>query len=246
MNSKLSKYLYILLSMFFTENLFAEKNYSFGSLLNHKIELGIDYPIFQSIKFQNSIVADNHTHDFQHTATAEVPSPYISMKSRAFDISNNWGVYINSTARFINFSTQRPFVTSGGIYNDEVDIDTSSSLVTIDMSPSIFYANKNFIFEIFGGVGGGASFGDRKEFKYVAESDADKVDNSVISNIEGKSAYIGESEKISLNGLLLSYGIRFKYKISQANLHIAYISPVIIGKEFLIGNFILIGLGYTF
>jgi hypothetical protein len=243
---KIKKILFGTLVFLNVENIKALDFNQWKHILNNKIEVGIDFLVFQSLKFQDSLIAENHTYDFQHSATG-LPSPYISIKSRAYSIPKDFGVYINSTAKFLNFSNQRPFVSTGGVFDKEVDIGSSLNLISFESAPSIFYSYKNLTFELFGGVGFGFIFGDRREFKYIAELETNILtDNINLANSDGNLAYIGNSKSAPFGGLLLSYGIKLKYKIwKDINIHLSYNSPLIIGSEYILGSMFLAGFGYS-
>lgn len=236
-----------------SKNSFKEALLSSLYSIGKKIEVGADFSLFSSLKFQDDFIAKKYSRDFQESM-ASMPSIYLSLKSKAYLTPFDIGFYFNSTLRYSNFSKQRPMFSDGHVYNREVDIGTSINHLSIDITPSIFYffniKKSKLVFELFSGLGASIYSGNRKEFLYPTADEYNSTDDKSIFQVSdnGEIVYIGKSEDLGFGyGLNIVYGAKIKLIYKDFNLHFIYRTPfVITTDEYLNINQILIGLGYTF
>lgn len=251
----------LILIFLFALKLFSE---TFGEKLSlifnsptYKIEIGVDFPYYQSFRFQNEFVSDIHTIDFQN-GLSFFPSPYLSFKSQAYSIFNFAGLYLNSNLQYSNFNKQVAVFKNGSIYDCEVDLGTSINLITFDLNPSLFFyydfgkksGENSLVLEFFSGVGLSLYMGNKKDFIYPTKEEFYSEKNATNFQIssDGVVVYLGDVVDLGFGfGLNLNYGLKVKYIYNNYNVHLTYQSPLTISiEDYINSQRILFGIGYSF
>ena len=252
----------ILLYVMTTGNLFSQ---SLATLMIkssvEKIEFGVNYNYYQSLIFQETFIAQNYQSYFQNNGAF---SPYLSLKSKGFELSDKIGIYLNSHFNYMFFNMQKAVLTDGSVSQKSVDLETSIHYLALDITPSIFYfynfgqvnGKNSIIFELFSGIGISVYTGSSKEFIYPTKDEFKNSQNQAnignppnfyISN-NGEIAYIGNKTDIGFGiGINLLYGLKVKYNFNNMNIHISYKSPFAITLDnYLNIQQLAIGIGYSF
>lgn len=251
-----------IINLIFTSNLFSQSlTISMIKSATEKIEFGIDYNLYQSIIFQESFITQDYQSYFQNSG---VFSPYLSFKSKGFSLSDNLGIYLNSTINYMFLDKQKAVLTDGSVAKTNIDLETSVHYLSLDITPSFFYfhhfgslnGRNSIIFEFFTGVGFTVYTGSKKEFIYPTKEEFKNqqvrtgmpIPYNFYIAPDGSVAYIGEEENIGFGvGLNVLYGLKIKYNYENMNIHITYKSPFIIALDnYLNVQQISAGVGYSF
>ncbi len=250
--------IYIFLLLLFTL-LRADEVESFSDMtssalksIGEKIEIGVDYQFFSSLKVQDKLLADSSYRDFQES-NSPMPSIYISLKSKSYLTPIDVGFYFNSTLRYFNIAKQRPLFSDGAVYDKEADIETSIHYISFDVTPSLFYfvdfGSSKLVLELFGGTGISTYFGKYREYLSPTYKEFNSTEDKSIFQVSdsGEIYYIGDVEDVGMNfGIDLLYGVKLKYIYKDFNIHLLYQSPIVwTTDKYLNITQISIGVGYS-